>query len=1162
MGALPPVFIEFLGHNKGVKTAIKGVETEMATADAAGAGAFKRTGMMAKAAVVGIGIAAAGVAIHTVKMAGDFQVQMTRVRTGAGETAKNMGMVGQGVLAMAGQVGQSTDELTKGLYMTESAGYHGADALKVLKTAAMGAKVGAADLNTTTDAATTAMNAYKTGAGGVTEVMNALIATEAEGKTNLEALAGSMSTILPVAAAAHVRLNEVLGAMATMTAQGTPAAVAATYLRQTIGQLSNPSGKAAREMTDLGLSAVKVGQNLGKRGLASTLTMLTDAIQKKMGPAGTVLIQHLQKAAKNTTAFQKELANLSPSQQTYVGALATMVGGTKSMQAALQLTGPHMKDFIKNTQGIDEHVKKGGKSVEGWADVQKNFNQKMAEAKDSAQALGIQIGQFLMPAFQKIMGVVAEGASWLAKHRNAAKALAITIGVVLVLAVAALTAALYEMAAAAAVNPVTWIVLGVMALIAAIVLLAMHWKTVWGFVKQIAGDVAHAVTGAWDWVRDGTVGAWHSITDHVKSAWRSVSSWFATAWHTVTDPIVRGWHWLQRATVTVWNAIAGFFKRWWPLLLVIFAFPIAVLIAIWNHFHKQITAVAKTVWGFILGFLHGTWNVIKATASVVWSVIKAVIVAPMVGVWHFLQSIWGTISGWLSSAWGGIRGVAASAWGQIKSAMTGPVTGAWHVITTTMGLVKDAIASKLSAAWNTAKDWGSKFLTVGKNIVMGIVHGVENAGSALFGSLKDLAKGALDSAKSFLGINSPSKLFADHVGMGIPEGIAKGVNDHAHLAHNAVRGVAQGMVTTATEALEINSPSRKFAAIGAYVNAGLVQGLTGSTARVKSATTRIAQMLYREFGSSGHKHLQSLVRKDGAELVKLANQRDRIAVRLKAANKNLADLQKSWKKTRDDVASSVLQNVSVVTALPEGSVELTSQDVVANMREQVAKAKKFAADLVALRKKGLRADLIQQIADSGVDQGGATAAALAGGNTSQIAEINKLQGQAKTAAGKVGAATADAMYKAGIDSAKGLIKGLASQQKNIAKQMQKIAKSMASAIKHELKIHSPSQVFHEIGAFITQGLANGITAGTRTAETAAQAMAGAVSTAGMPTIPRVSVPGGYGGWTAAAAGGGAFVDLPIVVQLDGDVLFKTTQRRSLQHERRNTNNGLSAKTNR
>jgi TP901 family phage tail tape measure protein len=1159
MGALPPVFIEFLGHSKGVKTAIGDVKAEMAVADEAGAGAFKKTGLMAKAAVIGIGIAAAGVAIKTAKMAGDFQAQMTRVRTGAGESAKNMNMVGQGVLAMAGQVGQGTGELTKGLYMTESAGYHGADALKVLKTAAMGAKVGAADLNTTTDAATTAMNAYHTGASSVTDVMNSLIATEAEGKTNLEALAGSMSTILPVAAAAHVGLHEVLGAMATMTAQGTPAAVAATYLRQTIGQLSNPSQKAATEMKNLGLDAVKVGQNLGKNGLASTLTMLTDAIQKKMGPAGTVLIKHLQGASKNTTEFQRALANLPPQQQTYVGALATMVGGTKSMQAALQLTGPHMKDFIKNTKGIDEHVRKGGKSVEGWADVQKNFNQKMAEAKASAQALGIQVGQFLLPAFQKIMGVVAKGTTFLASHRNVAKALAITIGVVLVLAIAALTAALYEMAAAAAVNPVTWIVLAVIALIAALILLALHWRTVWGFIKQLAGDVAKAVVGAWHWVANGTTSIWHSITNGVKGVWHSIASWFASAWHTVTDPIVHAWQWVSRTTATVWNAIKSFFKKWWPLLVIIFALPIAILIGIWNRWHTQMANFAKTVWNGIKSFFHSVWNGIKDAASVVWAAIEIAVINPMVSVWNELKSLWNTIKGWLHTAWSAIRSVAATVWASIKTAMINPVMAVWKTISSYMGKVASVINDKLTSAWNTAKGWGSKFLTIGKDIVMGIVHGVENAAGSLFGSLKGLAHNALDAAKSALHINSPSLLFADHVGRGISEGIAKGVDDHAHLAHTSVANVANGLITTASQVLQINSPSRRFAAIGAYVNEGLIQGLTGSTARVKSAATRIAQMLYSQFGSSGHKHLQALVHKDGAALTRLANQRDQVAAKLKAANKKLAGLQADWKKTRDDVAASVMQNVSVVTALPEGSVELTSQDVVANMRAQVAKAKKFAADLVKLRKEGLRADLVQQIADSGVDSGGATASALAGGDKSQIAEINKLQGQAKTAATSVGTATADAMYKAGINSAKGLVKGLASQQKAITKQMDKIAKSMAAAIKKALKIHSPSQLFHEIGGFITQGLANGIQAGSRTAEAAALAMAGAVSTAGMPSVPKL--PGA--GQLSFAGGGGvgnASVDVPFVVQLDGEVLYKATQRRALQFERRNTSNGLSAKT--
>jgi TP901 family phage tail tape measure protein len=790
VGALPPVFIEFLGSFAGVKAAATGVKTQLAEVDAAGAGAFGKTGMIGKAALLGLGAAAAAVAVKTVKMAGDFQVQMTRVRTGAGEAASNMKLVGDGVLAMAGEVGQSTSELTAGLYMVESAGYHGADALKVLKVSAEGAKVGAADLHTTTDAVTTAMNAYKMGTGQTTEAMNALIATEAEGKTNLEALAGSMSSILPVSAAAHVGLNEVLGAMATMTAQGTPAAVAATYLRQTIGQLSNPSNKAATEMKNLGLTAVQVGQNLGTKGLASTLTMLTDAIQKKMGPAGTVLIQHLQGAAKNTTEFQRALANLPPTQQTYIGALATMVGGTKSMQAALQLTGPHMQDFVNNTKGIAEHVKAGGKSVEGWADVQKNFNQKIAEAKASVQSLGIQIGQVLMPFVQAVIGVLATAASWLAKHTLAAKVLAAVIGGVLLFSIAALTAALYSMAAAAAVNPVTWIILGVVALVAAIIALATHWSTVWGAIKSVAETVGHALLSVWHAIAGAATSVWNAISGTVMGAWHAIAGFFSSAWHTVVDPLVAGWNWLWGATMTVWNAISGFFRKWWPLLLVIFLPFVALIMSIWNHFHNQILAFAVSVWSAISAFFGTVWNGIKTGAQAVWGAIHAVIIAPIVAVWGFLQSIWTTVFGYLQTKWLEIKTIAMILWAAIKSSMITPIMGALSTITSVIGRIASAIGSGLRSAWNAVKGVGSWFLSIGSSIVHGIISGIENAAGGLFDSLKNLAGDALSSAKSFLGINSPSRLFADHVGVAIPEGIAKGIADNAHLATNSVTGLS------------------------------------------------------------------------------------------------------------------------------------------------------------------------------------------------------------------------------------------------------------------------------------------------------------------------------------------------------------------------------------
>src|SRR5204863_6951474 len=173
-------------------------------------------------------------------------------------------------------------ELTTGLYMVNSAGYHGAEGLHVLEIASKGAKVGAAELGTVADAVTTALNAYHMGSAGAAAATNALIGAEKQGKTNMEALAGSLSKVAPAAAVAGVSLNEVLAAMSTMTAQGTSADISATYLRQTILQLSNPTAKAALEMKALGLNAIDVSQNLGRNGLASTLEMLTNAIQAKM----------------------------------------------------------------------------------------------------------------------------------------------------------------------------------------------------------------------------------------------------------------------------------------------------------------------------------------------------------------------------------------------------------------------------------------------------------------------------------------------------------------------------------------------------------------------------------------------------------------------------------------------------------------------------------------------------------------------------------------------------------------------------------------------------------------------------------------------------------------------------------------------------------------
>lgn len=791
MGALPPIFIEFLGHRTGLTATTNGVKADLASVEAVGGSSLAKLGAVSKAAFLGIGVAAGIAAVHTVHMAADFETAMTRVRTGAGESAENMGLVSRGVLQMAGEVGKSTEELTSSLYTVESAGYHGAGALDVLRVAAKGAKVGAAELPPVADALTTALNAYKLSASDATTVMNALVATEAHGKTNMEALAGSMSAILPVASAAKVGMNEVLGAMATMTAQGTSADVAATYLRQTIGQLSNPTGKAAQEMRGLGLDSVKVSQNLGKNGLASTLTMLTDAIQAKMGPAGTVLIETLKKASSNTSEFDKALANLQPAEQTQIGALATMVGGTKSMMAALQLTGPHMEDFKRNTKEIADQAKRGGNEVEGWKEVQGTFNQKMAEAKGALEAVGISIGQALLPAATKMADFFIDSVGWLTKHKIAVEVLAAAIGGVLVIGLAAATVAAWNFAIAILANPLTWIVVGIMLLIAEIVLLAVYWRDIWKVIKEVTKDVLDWLVGAWHWLADETSKAWRTyIVNPIREAWREIARVAVAGYHMVVDPVVLAWRWIASVTASVWHGISGFFAKWWPLLLFIFATPIAVLMSIWAHTHKWIADTASAIWGGIKGYLSDTWRWISGVASDAWSLVAKYIIDPTKAMWRELQSLWQTAMQWLSAVWADIGSKGSSAWGLIRDYIIRPAQQVWDSVTGIFGRISNFIGDAFDNTMTVASHYARQFASVGEDIVRGIMHGLDTAWNWLTDKVSNLAGDALDAAKSALGINSPSRVFADTVGRAIPEGIALGIDRHADKAHGAVTRLA------------------------------------------------------------------------------------------------------------------------------------------------------------------------------------------------------------------------------------------------------------------------------------------------------------------------------------------------------------------------------------
>lgn len=102
--------------------------------------------------------------------------------------------------------------------------------------------------------------------------------------------------------------------------------------------------------------------------------------------------------------------------------------------------------------------------------------------------------------------------------------------------------------------------------------------------------------------------------------------------------------------------------------------------------------------------------------------------------------------------------------------------------------IPDLLESIANSAYDlvTNVDW----LSLGSDIVNGIINGIKNMGSSLWSSLTGIASDALNAAKRFLKIGSPSKVFADEVGHWIPEGIAVGVEANTDAMTDAMKDMA------------------------------------------------------------------------------------------------------------------------------------------------------------------------------------------------------------------------------------------------------------------------------------------------------------------------------------------------------------------------------------
>ncbi|MFJ5802675.1 hypothetical protein [Streptomyces decoyicus] len=446
-------------------------------------------------------------------------------------------------------------------------------------------------------------------------------------------------------------------------------------------------------------------------------------------------------------------------------------------------------------------------------------------------------------------------------------------------------------------------------------------------------------------------------------------------------------------------------------------------------------------------------------------------------------------------------------------------------------------------------EWLSDHL-VGHSVIPDMVTGIVSwlaglpgkAWSVLSSLPGRLASLAGDAASRFTGMVRSGMSQAVSWVSGLPGRISSALGNLGSLLWNAGSSIVRGLINGIRSAIpgvqsvlsgltnmipSWKGPKKRDAALltpaGRTLIKGLIAGIDASTSSLKSKLGQVTTLIERSIDinaknrrkTSGLGSLLSRVERDNASILRLAARRDAAAKSLAAATKKLTDITKERDKLASETKTKILGEANIV----QGNEQVNSVTAITvSLQQAVKRTQAFASQIAALRNRGLRSDLLQQITDAGVENGGATATALSRASAADLARINSLQSQLSTAAGKVGNTVADQMYGSGVRAAQGLVDGLKKSQKSIEKQMEKIAAAMTKAIKSKLKIHSPSRVFADIGAQTAEGLRRGMLDATGAVAAASGTLATAATRAasGVPAVGALS-----GAYAGAPAGGPA-----------------------------------------
>lgn len=409
-----------------------------------------------------------------------------------------------------------------------------------------------------------------------------------------DAVSGAMDTLFQVSQATGVGMNELAtGAQATA-----PALQALGFGFEDAISLVGSFDKAGLNST-----AIMASMSKGLVTLAKDGEQPQEAYQRVISELQGFIDTGDQAAALDLAS--QVFGTRGASQ--FIGALESGVLNMDDLMAATGATGDTILGVGAETMDFAER----------W---QMTMNSAMVAIEPLATAVFTAISDGLAGA----MPFLQELGAWVGENTAVIGIIAGVIGVTLVGAFIAWTASIWAANIALLANPITWIILGIIALIAMVVFLVMNWETVWAVITSVTAAFIDWFIGVLDAFLGWWNGLWTAVWEWIVAVWNgivsAVTGFFTGLWNTMIGigvAIVGWWNGL-------WNGIVSFFTGIWQNIFSVIRTVQAVFGDVFNAVAGIVRGAFEGVVGIVRGVINGIIDAVNGVIGGINSVAGAI----------------------------------------------------------------------------------------------------------------------------------------------------------------------------------------------------------------------------------------------------------------------------------------------------------------------------------------------------------------------------------------------------------------------------------------------------------------------------------------------------------------------------------------------------------